>query len=329
MSRGRGRAALLLGILALLGLPAVAALDVPVAWTAEQAPTVVTFAPLNVTAEGARLRGELVSLGGASAVDVRFQWGPTPALGAETPAQTLTEPGPFEAVVEGLEADRDYYFRSVASGEGVAYGATETFRTEPAPSVLQPFPSLWLILALIASAVVVSLFLLRERLPLPLGPSTRRDEEPSPAQEGGEVEATLAGLEAVRSGRVPPERKESLTATLLQTVAAASREDGDAAPTPRRLDPAEVRRRQAIFEKRVKEADRRLEADGQDQDALFAKATYLALRKGYSEAIDLLNALTHLNPRYPGVWYLKAKIYELMGDMRMAELCLMSASRIA
>lgn len=89
----------------------------------------------------------------------------------------------------------------------------------------------------------------------------------------------------------------------------------------RELDPAEVERRRNLFEHRLLEMDDRLRADPRDVDALFAKATYLAMRKQYQEAAEALDEIARLSPYYPGIWHLKAKIYELMGNHQMAALC--------
>ncbi len=87
------------------------------------------------------------------------------------------------------------------------------------------------------------------------------------------------------------------------------------------LDPAEMERRKSLFEHRLEEIDRRLVSDPNDVDALFAKATYLAMRLQYAEASEILDEVTRLSPYYPGVWHLKAKVYELMGNQDMADLC--------
>ncbi|MEE9601471.1 MAG: hypothetical protein V3W22_07235 [Thermoplasmata archaeon] len=87
------------------------------------------------------------------------------------------------------------------------------------------------------------------------------------------------------------------------------------------LDPAEIERRKSLFEYRIKEVDRRLVSDPNDVDALFAKATYLAMKLQYDEASEILDDVTRLSPYYPGVWHLKSKVYELMGNQDMADLC--------
>ncbi|MFQ5907497.1 MAG: tetratricopeptide repeat protein [Thermoplasmata archaeon] len=65
----------------------------------------------------------------------------------------------------------------------------------------------------------------------------------------------------------------------------------------------------------------RLRKDVRDVDALFTKSVAQARLRAYDEAIDTLNQLARLDPRYPALWMLKAKIYERVGDNLKAKLC--------
>ncbi|MFQ5919086.1 MAG: tetratricopeptide repeat protein [Thermoplasmata archaeon] len=65
----------------------------------------------------------------------------------------------------------------------------------------------------------------------------------------------------------------------------------------------------------------RLVDDPSDADALFTKSVAQARLRGYDEAIETLNRLARLDPRYPALWMLKAKIYERVGDDLKAKLC--------
>ncbi|MDX1534187.1 MAG: tetratricopeptide repeat protein [Thermoplasmata archaeon] len=65
----------------------------------------------------------------------------------------------------------------------------------------------------------------------------------------------------------------------------------------------------------------RLVDDPNDADALFTKSVAQARLRGYDEAIETLNRLARLDPRYPALWMLKAKIYERVGDDLKAKLC--------
>jgi len=64
-----------------------------------------------------------------------------------------------------------------------------------------------------------------------------------------------------------------------------------------------------------------LATDSRNLDALFAKGAALAQMERYEEAIRALNGVTRLEPRYPGVWLLKAKVYGHLGKPKMAESC--------
>ena len=65
----------------------------------------------------------------------------------------------------------------------------------------------------------------------------------------------------------------------------------------------------------------RLEADPDDPDALFTKSVVQARLRGYDQAIETLNQLARVDPQYPALWMLKAKIYERVGDDLKAKLC--------
>jgi len=65
----------------------------------------------------------------------------------------------------------------------------------------------------------------------------------------------------------------------------------------------------------------RLRANPMDSDALFACAAYLASEHRMKEAIDLLNDLVKIAPRYPGLWRFRARLYQEMGDSDLASMC--------
>ncbi|MFQ5907841.1 MAG: tetratricopeptide repeat protein [Thermoplasmata archaeon] len=147
--------------------------------------------------------------------------------------------------------------------------------------------------------------------------------EPEAFDEGlGTLDEALNALDEVVGGVEPtPAEATDVAASMLEGLLA----DFDEPETG--VEASEVRRRQAIFDKRMKSIDNRLAADAEDVDALFAKATYLAMRKEYEKAIDLLDQVGAVKPDYPGLWIFKAKIYELMGNLKMAELSLERASQ--
>jgi hypothetical protein len=147
--------------------------------------------------------------------------------------------------------------------------------------------------------------------------------EPEAFDEGmGTLDEALNALDAAVGDVEPnPEEAGDVATSMLEGLLA----DFDAPETG--FEVSEVRRRQAIFEKRMKSIDDRLAANAQDADALFAKATYMAMRKEYEKAIELLDEVGVVNSEYPGLWVFKAKVYELMGNLKMAELCLERAGQ--
>jgi len=62
----------------------------------------------------------------------------------------------------------------------------------------------------------------------------------------------------------------------------------------------------------------RLAVNDRDPDALFTLAALRTIQGRFEEALEWLGLLEEVEPRYPGVWRLKAKIYELKGDAETA-----------
>lgn len=77
----------------------------------------------------------------------------------------------------------------------------------------------------------------------------------------------------------------------------------------------------------AEETVRRLRVNPQDPDALFASAAIVAARGQFGRAIQLLDTLALVAPRYPGLWRFKARLYREVGDRRMEGLCLVAARR--
>jgi len=68
-------------------------------------------------------------------------------------------------------------------------------------------------------------------------------------------------------------------------------------------------------------ADSILAKDPRNLDALFAKAATLAHMGRWEDALSVLNDVTRIEVRYPGVWVLKAKVFERLGKPKMAASC--------
>ena len=84
----------------------------------------------NVAGTSATLNGVLTSMGSSHNVYVWFEYGTDTTFGTTTPQQSLSYPGNFSAVVNGLAAGRTYYYRAAALSNGVnVYGSSSVFRT--------------------------------------------------------------------------------------------------------------------------------------------------------------------------------------------------------
>ena len=79
----------------------------------------------------------------------------------------------------------------------------------------------------------------------------------------------------------------------------------------------------------IRECTRRLEADPNDPDAMFVRAAILGVLGEPESALATLESLSRVDPHYPGLWHLKARLHEDLGDERMRILCLQTAKREA
>ena len=65
----------------------------------------------------------------------------------------------------------------------------------------------------------------------------------------------------------------------------------------------------------------RLRANPNDLDALAAAGTYFLERGKADDALKCFHRITRTDPRYPGVWSLKAEAFDAVGDPKNAEQC--------
>lgn len=195
--------------------------------------------------------------------------------------------------------------------------------------------------ALLATVPLDHLGLMRREAPWPEEPLYEEVGAPYPMEPAwgppepaafddamSSVDEALSLLGGAQEGSTSQEEMADLATDLLEELLAVFEEGEEVEEQPPSRDPAEAQRRQALFQRRIQSIDRRLQADPEDADALFAKGTYLAMQKRHQEAIEVLDRVTQLNPRYPGVWYFKAKVHQALGNLKMAELCLNRAAQL-
>lgn len=58
-----------------------------------------------------------------------------------------------------------------------------------------------------------------------------------------------------------------------------------------------------------------------DADALLVVALHLLEEGKPEEALKFLHKVTKLDPKYPGIWRLKAKVFDTLGDKESARQC--------
>lgn len=74
-------------------------------------------------------------------------------------------------------------------------------------------------------------------------------------------------------------------------------------------------------------AKRVLREDPRQPDALFTLAASLAVSGEPAQALDLLHRLVSIDPGYPGVWRVIARVYRLLGVEAAARRCERTADR--
>lgn len=79
------------------------------------------------------------------------------------------------------------------------------------------------------------------------------------------------------------------------------------------------------LERRLQTARTRLAEDEEDRDALFTLGAYQTLQEELPDALATLNRLTLLDADYPGLWWLKARVFAAMGKEQAAEAAMKRA----
>lgn len=180
--------------------------------------------------------------------------------------------------------------------------------------------------ALLVTVPLDHIDVIRDRIRLPRGRKAETDFWPAAPQEFDDVmtsvDEALGLLDTSQDKEEADEELSELATDLLEDLMTTISDSGtQTSEVEGRPDSLEIERRRVLFEKRLEAIDRRLASDPKDVDALFAKATYLAMRGRHDDSMRVLDEVTRLSPYYPGVWHLKAKVYEMMGDSEKAELC--------
>jgi tetratricopeptide (TPR) repeat protein len=320
------------GLAILFAVPA-AALDVGVDWSLENAPTVVTLGVTDITQDSALLEGSLAGLGGEASVSVSFEWGASPALGQETTPQTMTVPTAFEATIQGLSPDSSYYYRAKAEGNGTTLGETLSFQTSPAATTGDLFSQLWLWLVLAAIGAVMGYLLTRRQLAgrretREPGETTQKTRKAKKARGGFFAKAGGILAVAKRASKAPAADLGGAVGSTASSEILCPRCGTELADTAvycfgcgRGLTEG------ADLDERIGRAQGALAENERDRDALFTVGAHLAAAGEAQEAIEVLNKLTMLDPHYPGLWWVKARVFEALGNPKAAEAAMVRAMR--
>jgi predicted Zn-dependent protease len=65
----------------------------------------------------------------------------------------------------------------------------------------------------------------------------------------------------------------------------------------------------------------RLREAPDDPDALLVVGSWLLLSGKPERALEYLHRVTQMEPKYPGIWRVKAKAFDALGDPANAEAC--------
>jgi phosphodiesterase/alkaline phosphatase D-like protein len=108
-------------------------------------PTATTQIATSITASGATLNGNLLTMGSATAVNACFQWGSASGVyNNQTPVYSVASPHPFTATLTGLTDGVTYYYRAKADAGiyGSAFGIEKSFTAgRTCPTVFTDSPS--------------------------------------------------------------------------------------------------------------------------------------------------------------------------------------------
>ncbi|MDX1534357.1 MAG: tetratricopeptide repeat protein, partial [Thermoplasmata archaeon] len=226
-------------------------------------------------------------------------------------------------------------YRAKASGNGTTTGATLSFQTAPPALTGNIFSQLWLWLVIIAIAAVMGFLLTRKQLaarfrsksPGEAATKKPKAKEAKAKKARGGLFAKAGGVFAVSKGAASASAAEGLPlgspapsdilcphcGTRLTGTAVYCYGCGRGLTEGSDLD------------ERIERAKGALEANERDRDALFTVGAHLAAAGEAQQAIEILNKLTMLDPHYPGLWWVKARVFEALGNAQAAEAAMMRA----
>ena len=78
---------------------------------------------------------------------------------------------------------------------------------------------------------------------------------------------------------------------------------------------------EAVQDPALSLAAARVRSNPNDLDALLVVGTTLLARGQADPALECFDRITCSSPTYPGIWRLKAKAFEALGDPKNAERC--------
>jgi predicted Zn-dependent protease len=76
----------------------------------------------------------------------------------------------------------------------------------------------------------------------------------------------------------------------------------------------------------VRAASDRIRADPKDLDALETVGAWFLAHDRAEKALECFDRITRAEPTYPGIWAMKARAFESLGDVMNAEFCRRRAS---
>ena len=90
---------------------------------------------------------------------------------------------------------------------------------------------------------------------------------------------------------------------------------------PERFSKLRPRDARTIGRADARAAMERIRSDPGDLEALEVVGAYLLARGQADKALVVFHRVTRANPQQPGIWRLKARAFEAVGDTKSADAC--------